>query len=270
MTQKSFSILVFLGFVLMSASNGVGESQNKDRSGSPDGDNVCSQCHSSSAFSTEVSLTIEDEMGDEITEYQPGETYFLTYQAIAGNGSPTGFGFQSSVLFSDNSNAGDFVNPGIQVQLETINNTNLTGRKVVEHSSPASSGTWQVEWEAPLNINGDVTFYFSSVAINGNGMSSGDTYGGGTLTISVDPSLGINEESESEMLVLNNETSIIVSSSAAEFSGNYTLYSISGKKLSSSHFNNSIQLTKSDIPVGVSLLSVDTKKKTMVKKIWNF
>lgn len=174
-----FSSLIF---VLISASGGVGEAQNRERTGTPDGDNVCSQCHSSSTFNTVVNLSISDAFGSNVSLYTPGETYLLTFMVSETTGSPSEFGFQATALNNNLENSGVFTNPGSGVQIETVSNNNVTNRTTVEHSTPSSSGVFLVEWTAP-QAEDIVTFYFSSIAANGNGSTSGDTYAGGTYTL---------------------------------------------------------------------------------------
>ena len=271
--MKNIYMVLAISFslILVAASDGAGGGQNKDRSGSPDGDNVCSQCHSSGSFSPEINLSIMDDAGMSITSYIPGETYLLEYSVAGTSGSPQAFGFQSTALSDENSNAGTFTNPGIQAQLETVTNTNVTSRSVVEHSSPTSSGTWQVEWIAPSSFDGNVTFYYSGVAVNGNNMSSGDGYGGGNTVLTPDFDSSINN------LEILKDLELSVSEYGLEIIGDEMIlmervevYGVSGRLISQAmNTDLPVRLDDSNLVRGVNLIVCTVGGKTQTFKIFN-
>jgi len=266
MKKTYFLLSIALSFVLIAASDGVGEDQNKDRSGSPDGDNVCSQCHSSGAFSPEIDFSIMDNVGNEITEYIPGETYMLTY-TVSGSGS-TIYGFQSTALTSQNENAGEFINPGSQVQLETVDNANVSNRSVVEHSSPSATGEFLTEWTAPSQGSGDVTFYFSGVAANANGMSSGDGFNGSNVSITEDTDISVEENLNREIKLSFTDGNLNLFSSANSTTYSLSIYSISGAKvLEVENVSLPLSIPSSELSKGVNILNLVSQNESIQFKV---
>ena len=268
MKKIYFIISLMLSFILLAASGGVGENQNRDRSGSPDGDNPCSQCHSSGAFSPQVNLTVADADGNQVTSYIPGENYFLSY-SVSGTGSSS-YGFQSTVLTAANENAGTFINAGTQVQIETVSNANVTNRSVVEQSSPSSSGEFSAEWTAPTEGTGEVTFYFSGVAVNGNGLSSGDGYVGGTLNLAEDTDSSVEyiDASELKVTLLNDE--LILKSEQNQLLENVLIYNLSGQVIfESSSVQLPLVLGSSEIARGVNVIQVASDQAVQTFKVLN-
>ena len=177
--MKSIHILIILtaSIISLASANGVAEDQNRDRTGSPDGSSTCATCHAGGGFNPQMSIIVEDETGEEVLSYIPGETYTLKY-SVSSIPFPTVYGFQTTVLFDDLSDAGTFTNPGANVQLEEVNTVQIPSRHIAEHANPGFIGNFQVQWIAPTEEL-PVTIYASSVTGNGNNESSGD---GGTNT----------------------------------------------------------------------------------------
>ena len=168
---------------LMAHHNGVAEEQDRDRTGAPGSDAPCSNtlCHDDGEFDPEFTIEVIDMNTDlAIADYIPGTTYQLKFTVSAPGA--LGYGFQATALIdSDDSNAGQFQNPGSKTQLE-----NVDGRHIVEHSNTSFTGVFLAEWVAPETGSGPVTFYGSSLAANANQESSGDGYSGSTLTLGED------------------------------------------------------------------------------------
>ncbi|MFK7756194.1 MAG: choice-of-anchor V domain-containing protein [Flavobacteriales bacterium] len=247
-----------LSLVFIAASNGAGEVQNRERTGTPDGDNPCSQCHSSSSFSPTAALVVTNLDGDIVTSYVPGETYFLSLGVVDGINSPSEYGFQMSVLDGALDNAGQFVNLGTQVQTLSITNASVMSRNVIEHSSPSALGVWQSDWVAPVSDVGDVTFYFSTVSANGNNMSSGDTYTGGTLTLAVGSINNLEEIDDLEVNMIQTERGIEFSSSVTNTLESIEIYTLTGRlTYSAQDFNTSDLISNGDLPSGIAIIVVN-------------
>lgn len=178
--------VIITSIIGIASSDGVAEDQNRDRTGSPDGSNTCVQCHNSGSFNTQMNITVTNDMGMEVDSYVPGELYTLSF-SVATPSPPFAdeYGFQSTVLAdSDLSNAGEFLDPGANVQLQFVNTLSIDNRHIAEHSAPAPVGQFTVGWQAPSEDIGDVTIYASGIAANGNGASSGDQGANLSLTLS--------------------------------------------------------------------------------------
>ncbi|MCC6413291.1 MAG: T9SS type A sorting domain-containing protein [Saprospiraceae bacterium] len=130
------------------------------------GENTCqrSGCHGGGSFTGGVLLT---GLPDTIVA---GQVYSLT---LTHNSNATRAGFQITCLDSLNVRAGTLA-AGTGSNLASA-----SGRQYVRHSTfkTLSAGTtsWNFSWTAPDSAAGDFAkFYFTSLAANGNGNTSGD------------------------------------------------------------------------------------------------
>jgi hypothetical protein len=158
--------------------NGVAEQQNKDRTGAPGSQPVCSACHSGANFDVSPFLMLTDlENTTEFITYSPGQTYLLQFILNEGTGNAEGFGLQSTVVDGSGSSVGSFSNPSANGQLEFANN-----RDIFEQNDLSASNTFTVEWTAPAAGTGEVTVYYAGIAANGNGGTSGDAVFTGSMS----------------------------------------------------------------------------------------
>ncbi len=171
MQRYLLGLTAFFAVILvisMGSSNGPGEVQGQDRTGSPLANGFCQNCHSAGIFSPTISLTLTDVGGAEVTQYVPGEEYILEVN-IAADASAAIYGFQTvSLSGEDDLRAGTFgeIN-GTQV-------INLNDRLYAEHSSPSDVPNWEVPWTAPDQDVGDIRFYAAGIAADDNGSTGGD------------------------------------------------------------------------------------------------
>lgn len=173
-------LLTLAAPAFIASQNGVAEDQNQDRTGAPGSSQPCSQCHSAGAFNPSLSIQLRS-LPDltPVTEYVAGEMYTVSFTITAGTGTPATYGFQATAVFdSDASNAGVFSDPGPSVQLEDVN-----GRHIVEHSNDSPSNMFIVNWTAPAEGSGPLTFYASGVASNNSMSILGDGFSDASLAI---------------------------------------------------------------------------------------
>lgn len=169
--------LLFIGTIIwMGSSGGAGAIQGADRTGGPVSQGFCSQCHNGGSFGTDVQVFLTDLNGDTISEYVPETAYTLKVTVI-GEGAAR-YGFQSVALDTGNEGSGAY---GMAANGSQI--TSVSGRDYFEHSSPSTSGEWEIEWTAPSSGTGPVTFYAAGNAVNGNFAMSGDQPDTTSLTI---------------------------------------------------------------------------------------
>ena len=174
------SMAVFMfALTLMSHHNGVAEQQNKDRTGAPGSQQVCTACHSNGSYTVTPSIAVYPFEGAEepVTTFVPYTEYYVEF-TVGATGAPAGYGFQATAVFADGSNAGTFIACTDNAQLEDVN-----GRHIVEHNDLSPGNTFGLFWGAPAGGEGDVTFYASMLAANGAYGNSGDSYGGTSLTV---------------------------------------------------------------------------------------
>ena len=249
--------------VMMSNSSGRGNVFGQAVSGAPGDSNLTcasSGCHSSGAFSPSAGLTVLDADGNSVSTFIPGETYDITL-AVEASGDPAAFGFQMVALSADNSPATDWSDIGGNTQVVQIGDRNY-----IEHDSPSSSNEFNAKWTAPEAGNGDVTFYFSANAVNGNGNPGGD---GGTNSTFVLSELvtSSNDLSEASISVFPQPALDFVTISGEEIDYEYTLYDIKGQKIEASNFTNTTTLDMSELTQGLYFVQLSSGGKTITKKL---
>ena len=263
--SKVFALILVLisAMVLSSNSNGVAHQQNKDRTGAPGSENTCQQCHSGGSFGTGVDafLLAEGDMALSDT-YMPGAAHVLVV-TVSGSGSPAGYGVHGTVVFDDGSNAGTFSDQDANdcIWLDEVN-----GRHIFEQNDLCSSGTFQIEWEAPAAGSGPVTVYVASIAANGNGTASGDSFGGASFTFN-EANLNFTEEwGEENSLKVQARPGMIELTHTMGHEA--TVLSVDGRILHQGYFeagSHALQLSHSGLIVVHSLSAEGT---STTRKIW--
>ncbi len=163
----------------MSHHNGVAEQQNKDRTGAPGSQQVCTACHSGGSYTVTPSIAVYPFPGADtpVQTFVPNTEYYVEF-TVGASGAPAGYGFQATAVFGNGSNAGTFIDCTSNAQLEDVN-----GRHIVEQNDLSNSNTFGLYWGAPDGGEGSVTFYASMLACNGANGNSGDSFGGTSLTL---------------------------------------------------------------------------------------
>ncbi len=229
-TYTIFSVCL-LAALFMSNSDGRADSQGWGNTGAP-GDQMlgtvprtCMSCHSTGT-GVDMTQTIEifDDMNEPVTNYTPGQTYRVIVTNIVGSGSPTGFGFQIVNLKAAEGEDGDdsasFSNPSGNAKIAVASNT---GRQYTEHNGVSETNSFEVDWTAPAQGTGAVTFYACGNAVNENGMTSGDAAACSTLELAeADPSSVSNPNGGINIYLFPNPVQeemkiTLVSDASAEF-----------------------------------------------------
>jgi hypothetical protein len=168
-----FFSLLAVGASVLLTSNANGPASNGNfATGAPgDGATNCTSCHNGGAFgSVQVATEFINASSEFVSEYTPGEEYTINVNVSSSSGSPSAFGFQMvSLIDATEASAGSLSNASSGAKI-----TEGNSRQYLEHSAPNSQGFFSVKWTAPTSGTGDVTFYYGSVATNGNGANSGD------------------------------------------------------------------------------------------------
>ena len=177
--------LMVLFVTLQSRSSGPGNVQGlqvTSAPGSTGNQGTCGNagCHTQGSFSPTLNLELLNG-SDVVTTYEPGEAYNLRVTVTASTGSPSRYGFQAVALDNTESQIGAWGNIGSGVQTVALSN-----RDYIEHSTPSTTNTFEMEWIAPSAGAGDVIFYSAGLAANANGSTSGDGVANNTITIEED------------------------------------------------------------------------------------
>lgn len=173
-----FGTIAMVAMVLIASSGGVAEQQGTNRTGEPGTDPTCTLCHSAGDFGTTTSIEVTHaDSAGAVSSYLPGTEYVLQITVNTSNGDAPAHGMQSTAVDANGNNAGTFSAPSANAQLENVN-----GRHIFEHSQTSASNTFTATWLSPTN-GGDVTFYASGLAANGNGASGGDEVNSSVLVL---------------------------------------------------------------------------------------
>jgi len=178
--KKKFVLiaLVLTTIISLKYSSGPASVVGQGYTGAPgESGTLCGNCHTGGAFGTPTaSLVITESGGGAVTEYVAGETYQISLTAIAGSGSPSGHGFQLTVLDGSDNDVANFSNPSANAKISTAAAV-AGGRTYAEHNSTSVSNVFTFDWVAPAGGTGDLTFYYNVNLVNGTGGTSGDNGG---------------------------------------------------------------------------------------------
>jgi len=261
-------ILVAAAVVSLASSNGAAEEQNRDRTGSPDGSTSCIQCHNSGFFNLIIDFKVRDSNGVEVTTYIPGQTYDLRFMMLTLAGpSASAYGFQATALLGDLSDAGEFGMPGSNVQVEEVNTAIIPSRHMAEHSQPAPSGIFEVQWTAPFADQGDVTFYYAATAVNLDDDNSGDNATNGAFTLTPAVPDGLMENTLQGLTVQSTEQGILLAVQDLQSADRVSVYDSQGGLIV---FHEKYDLNQPVVLAprsGLFILSVENEGKIATKKI---
>jgi len=185
--------VVFAALISASSENKTGKA---GATGSP-GEGTCSQsgCHTGFADnSMGGSIVISHDIPE--AGYAPGAEYNISVTVSEAGITLFGFGFEA--LTADGQNAGDLA-PGVGSQIKNATVQGVNRRNIVQiqnGGASADSHTFSFTWTAPLQNEGDVTFYAAGNAANANGAKTGDHIYNTSLVVSSDGTVGLKEKTE--------------------------------------------------------------------------
>ena len=178
-------VFIWTGYSGGPGNNGVFATGSPTSSGS--NEITCAECHSGGNFGTSVKVEVfkSGTTTSPITQYNPGQSYDVRVTVTTSLSVPSGggYGFQMTAMKNTTkTQAGTFGTPPSGMRVLTANN-----RQYAEHTTKSSSNTFKIAWAAPAQGTGNVLFYASGNAVNGNGDSSGDKPSDNFTTISERP-----------------------------------------------------------------------------------
>ncbi len=263
-TLGSLFISLLVLFILTMSNSSGALPQN---TGAP-GDQTCgrSSCHNIPANAGSASIAI-DVSGMNST-YTPGETKTLTLTLT--NSSFSKHGFQILALDANNANAGTWIltAPG---ETKVVDGISDPSRKYVTHTSGGNlQNSWSLDWEAPANDQGDVTFYVSMIAANGNGTSSGDQLYVDSQTISFEDPINstANPEGFDIKVFPNPVKNNLFISSSTESIESATIFNSKGKVIESLDIQNTQKtVDMNDYRSGMYFMKLKIGGETLIKPI---
>jgi hypothetical protein len=164
-------------------------------------------CHSATA-SGDVTVTLSGEP----TEYDPDTKYTLTI-TITGGPPATGSNHGG---FNLKASAGTLAVPSGASDIQ------IDSGEATHTSAGNDQRSWNIDWTAPAEGAGDVTFTYAGNSVNGDGTNSGDKWNKGSTTISenapddtTNPTITITNPVEDQSYPAET-ISVLVSGTAAD------------------------------------------------------
>ena len=235
-----FAVAIFF-YPITSNSNASGSPGGK--TGSPTDGSSCTGCHYA-GVGTEATITTNIPSSG----YIPNQVYTVT--ANINQSGINKFGFE---ITAEEANFGS-AKTGIFLVTNNAETKPTNSSTAITHTAGGNSGSdsksWSMNWEAPNTGTGDVTFYGSFIAANGDGNNIGDNYHSATLTINegvVNSTINLLKESDFTFNSVSKTIEVIDNSDLSVFSLEGKLVLSSNKKHTNlSHLPNGTYIIKSD------------------------
>ncbi len=244
-------VIPFSAFVLMSNANGK---VNETVSGSPgDGNQTCSKCHSGGNFGASVGITTNIPGSG----YEANTAYNIT---VTTTSSASKHGFQLTA---------EKINGATKIGTFTAGSNSKTisgSNQSITHNSP-NDNSWAFVWNSPASNLGEIKFYVSAIAANGNIGTTGDqvvTNSTGNFNV-----LGLKKEQQLDFAMYPNPSSdnLNIQLPSGVLKANVALFDLSGRLLLSSNVTaQNKRVNVADISTGVYLVKIQSEGKTGTKQ----
>ncbi len=182
MRSSLIAIALFaITFLVVTATSGFEVMDNTGqagRTGSPSESTCNITCHTGSPLNDGTGTIVITCPEMPTWEYMPGDTYTIFVTIARVGNSLFGFDVEALTAGTPPQNAGTFlITNSAESQIKNFVVGAVT-RKNVVHTLNGGIGTdtktWSFDWICPSTNVGDVTFYVTGNAANGNNQSSGD------------------------------------------------------------------------------------------------
>ncbi|TAH27698.1 MAG: T9SS C-terminal target domain-containing protein [Cytophagales bacterium] len=274
-TVLTLSLLLGFGSFYVALSHK--DKPDDSATGAP-GEITCNNCHTGAKVN-EGTGSIAINIDNGITGYELGKTY--TVSVTVAQASLSTFGFEIVALQkSSGKNAGNFTLKDTKNSQRFTAAVSGQNRVYVGHtlsgikSDNVGSRVWEIDWTAPSEDMGEVTFYTAGIAANGTGNRFGDFVYSSSTSISPIPTSLEDANLNSDWNVVVKDkildisyqlpSSSLVNISLVDTKGNLIQ---SFKNEAAESGSNSARYDLSQITSGAYLLRFTTKNKNLTKKI---
>jgi hypothetical protein len=175
--RKSSIIILLIGITIISINSGfdiLNDNGKAGKTGSP-GEGTCTGCHTGAVLNDGMGLVTISSTDLINWQYTPGQTYSIDVN-VTRTGSPL-FGFDCECLNSNNQDAGTFIVTNSETQILNATVSSVIRKNMVHTlngGNTVNMHTFSFKWKAPSTNIGNVTFYVTGNAANGNLITSGD------------------------------------------------------------------------------------------------
>ena len=279
--RKSTITILLMGITIISINSGfdiLSSTGKAGKTGSP-GESTCTGCHTGSVLNDGTGLVTISSTDLINWQYTPGQTY-----SIDVNVSRTGnslFGFDCECLNSNNQDEGTFIVTNSETQILNATVSNVIRKNMVHTlngGNTANSHTFSFNWTAPSTNIGDVTFYVTGNAANGNSITSGDhIYSTSQLVIPAINGILSNTQNNNNFSVYPNPAQDHISvtyTALVNEKASVRLFSMSGQVIEITQQQQqsmgntpTIEVQIPEIPKGVYLIQLENGASLSTQKI---
>ena len=245
-------ILIATALFFMSNSGGRGSVGNEAVTNSPgETGRTCgsNNCHDDGQFGASVMVELLTEAGEVSEVYKPSLNY--TARITIGTASAAaGYGFQMVAVNAEGEGTGEWgeIPAGIQ-------SLTLGGKSYVEHGMVLSNPVIEIPWTSPADDQGDVSFFISANAVNGNSSPGGDGSANANFTFTYDGPSSVGDEELLSLKVFPNP--VIDRLNIENFtSPNFDIFNAQGKLVVSGVMQDG-QIDVSPLTEGIYFLQVE-------------
>jgi Secretion system C-terminal sorting domain len=254
--------LLFTSWVVLTSTKVNPNNPPVATTGAP-GESTCAKsgCHSGGTYTGDVTMS---GVPDTIL---PNTTYPVTVK-ITSNAVKAGF--QLTCLTNTNAMCGTLSTAtGVSVGTATA-----TGRKYARQASPKTltggSTSWTFNWKSPLTaIDGDITFYYTSLAANGTGNDNGDNVFASTKKVIFQATSATNEIGAASWLDfgIDNASKSLKINLLQASKGTLQIFDLQGKLIQSNQLSSSNSLAINNLEAGIYVVKINANGKNFAKKI---
>lgn len=227
------------------------------RTGAPS-ETTCqaSGCHSGGSYTGTVSISgVPDTIA-------PNTTYTVT---LTNTSNAVRAGFELTCLDSAN------VKCGTLTAGTGCSTTTAGGRQYVRQASPKTlsngSTSWTFTWKSPVTAAGNsATFYFVSLAANGNGKESGDKVLQANKKVVLQQLVATNEPAVAFAGVYATPQNMLHVNLLNAYKGQLTVFDLQGKMVEKTTLEHENQLDMNHLNKGMYLAQVQAEGRSMTKK----
>jgi hypothetical protein len=191
--------LTVIGCIVLTSATVVKENGKAGNTGSP-GETTCRQCHNDFALNAPgggIQLSSTNMPG---WMYEPGTTYHM--KVTVGKQGATLFGVGLEALTTSNTNAGTLVITEASSQLKNATIGGVARRNLVHVENGGLANNQKAfifDWQAPATDVGNVTFYFTGNAADGDGSNNGDFIYRGKRVVTPAPQMPVNPDGNEKL-----------------------------------------------------------------------
>lgn len=174
MIKIGYVFMAIVAFCLFCANKGGRASdQGEGSTGAPGEPQACKNCHNGNIL-VNLKMYLLDGI-DTVKVYEPGKAYTIDVVVQhTGGPAPKAFGFQLTGLKAALNKTGETINTlspnTTNVKTATANNK----RFYAEHKGASQTPLFKIDWIAPAEGSGPISFYTAGNGVNGNNNESGD------------------------------------------------------------------------------------------------